>query len=167
MIASDGLTRQQFMPLWRDAMWDSHSLRDRARLVLELGRLDIREPTEQLPTRLVAHVEGLDTPFVLLQLKAPPTGQHLQEREALIHRLAEMGASEVYVMMTLKGGSFGGVQNYLLSVWAESRVEDPACWVMPFRWTNTGLQQAAPLPPPDPRETEIGKRLAGLVRPRH
>lgn len=167
MIVSDGLTREQFMPLWRDAMWECHSLHDRARLVLELGRLDVREQSDRLPTRLVAHVDGLDAPFVLLQLTEPPTAQHPQERQALILRLAEMGASEVFVMMTLRGGGFGGIQNYLLSVWAESRHEEPACWVMPFRWAKGGLQEAAPLAPPNPGETEIGKRLGGLVRPRH
>jgi len=167
VISSDGLTRDQFMPLWRDAMWQTTSLADRTRLVLELGRLDVRESQGSAAPRMVAYVAGLDTPFVLLQLESAPTVDEIQVRNAFSMRLAEMGASEVYVLMTVQGGRFGGVQNYLLSAWGESVDGSAACWVMPFRWANRGLQEAPPLPPPNPRETEIGKRLAGLLKPRH
>ncbi len=167
MISSDGLSRDQFMPIWRDAMWATTSLLERARLVLELGRLDVRDSPEGAAPLIVAYVEGLDTPFVLLQLESAPTVDQPSIRNAFSLRLAEMGASELFVMLTIKGGRFGGVQNYLLSVWAESTEGEVGCWVMPFRHTNRGLQQAPPLPPPNPRETEIAKRLAGLLKPRH
>ena len=43
MFVSDGLTREQFMPLWRDAMWHAPDIEERGRLVLQYARLEIRE----------------------------------------------------------------------------------------------------------------------------
>ena len=37
MLTSDGLTRTQFMPLWREAMIRAVAPRERCRLVLEMG----------------------------------------------------------------------------------------------------------------------------------
>ena len=41
-LISDGLTKAQFMPLWKEAMWHAVDPMERARLVLELGRLHAR-----------------------------------------------------------------------------------------------------------------------------
>lgn len=167
MITCDGLTRQQFMPLWRDAMWNTVTLSDRTRLVLELGRMDVRESNKTAAPVVVAYVEGLATPFIILPVEDVPTVDNPAIRSAFALRLAEIGASEVFLLTTVRGGKFGGYDNFLLSAWGENDAGDAACWVMPFRWTNKGLQEAPPMPPPNPRDTEIAKNLAGLLQPRH
>ena len=57
MLTSDGITREQFEPLWRDAMAATINPAERTRLTLELGRAEAKERGQAGPL-LVAGAWG-------------------------------------------------------------------------------------------------------------
>lgn len=166
-LSSDGLTREQFMPLWRDAMWAATSVADRARLVLELGRLEVRDNRLAAPLA-VAFVPELDTPFVMLSLAEAPTAELDPARRAVLRdRLAEMGASELYMGLTVVAGEQAGVPSYLLAAWAETVGGEKECWLQPFRWRAGALEWAPAMRAPDASATVFDRQLSGLLALRH
>ena len=90
MLVADGLTREQFTLLWRDAMITSPDAVERARLVLELGRCTIRE-SEGLDPMMIVLSERRDPPYVIVPLPEAPTDEHPIVREAARERLAAGG----------------------------------------------------------------------------
>ncbi|MCB9733384.1 MAG: hypothetical protein H6745_12330 [Deltaproteobacteria bacterium] len=165
MLSSDGLTRTQFLPLWRDAMWHA-PLAERARLVLELGRLTVREEGRAAPL-LIAVSEQRDPPLVVMPLAEVPRPAEARLRAAIQEKLARLGASEVYVLVTSFGGQRDGVPAYLLGAWGEAADGDAVAWFMPFRFGPEGLEEATPMVAPDARQTVLARELGGLLVPRH
>lgn len=164
-LVSDGLSRAQFLPLWRDAMWHA-SLEERARLVLELGRLTVREEGRAAPL-LIAYAEHRDPPLVVMPLAEIPRPAEARLRATIQERLATLGASEVYVLLASHGGQSDGVPAYLLGAWGETAAGDAVAWLMPFRFGQGGLEEALPMMAPDARQTVLARELAGLLVSRH
>lgn len=167
MLKSDGLRRDQFMPLWRDQMWEAGHVDERTRLALELGRLEVRETGKAAPL-LVAYVEALDTPFVVMHLEEAPTASAAPERRAALRlKLGELGATEAYTVVTLAAGERDGIPSFLLVAWGETSTGLRACWMAPFRWHGKRLEEAMAMQAPDPDATVVARELAGLLPPRH
>ena len=166
MLTSDGLTREQFLPLWREAMWHAPNLETKTRLVLEYGRLELRDNQTVAPT-VVATVPDSEVPVVLIKLKDVPLALPAEELDALQTRLAKLSSAEVFTVVALQAGNKGGSPSYLLVSWGEGRDTGQACWLQPFRWGERGLEQAEAMMTPDPNATAISKHLAGLIKPRH
>ncbi|PKN54992.1 MAG: hypothetical protein CVU56_23640 [Deltaproteobacteria bacterium HGW-Deltaproteobacteria-14] len=165
MLTSDGLGHAQFLPLWRDAMFSAEPA-ERARLTLELGRAIVREE-RRTPTLLVAVVDGRDDPLVLMPLAEPPVRTQESLRDSVTTRLATLGASEVYVLLTVRGGGASGVQSALLACWGERIGGDEVCVMMPFRFGARGLEEAEVLLAPDAHATTFSQELFGLLGVRH
>ncbi len=166
-LRSDGLTRAQFVPLWRDALWHAVDPLERARLMLELGRLTVREERRASPLA-AAWAVGREPPLVVLALPDLPCAQTQPVvRASTKERLADLGASEVYVLFTLQARSSDGVPGYLLAVWGETLDGDAACIVQPFRWVGSELEEAVQMIVPEPRTTEIARRVSGLLTAVH
>lgn len=166
MLTSDGLTREQFLVLWRDEMWHADSLQERARLALEYGRLEVRENKTVAPTLISVTTNG-DDPIVLMTLSDVPMALGETETQALRTRLAEVSAQEVYTVAAFRADAKDGSPAYLLVSWGESLTGDQSCWLQPFRWTPRGLEEAEPMVTPDPTLTTLHKHLSGLLKPRH
>lgn len=166
MLTSDGMTRDQFLPLWREAMWHATNVEQRARLALEYGRLEVRENKSVEPTLVVTVPDG-DDPIVLMTLRDVPMALGADETDALRTKLAELASTEVYTIVALKAGAKDGAPSYLLVSWGESVSGEQSCWLQPFRWTHEGLEEAQAMVTPDPGATELSKHLAGLLTPRH
>ena len=166
MLTSDGLTREQFLPLWREAMWHAPNLETKTRLVLEYGRLELREKRTITPT-VVATVPDSEVPVVLLKLKDVPLALPSDELDALQTKLARLSSSEVFTVVALQAGNKGGSPSYLLVSWGEGYDSGEACWLQPFRWGDRGLEEAEPMMTPDPKATALSKHLAGLLKARH
>ena len=166
MLTSDGLTREQFLPLWREAMWHAPNLETKTRLVLEYGRLELRENRTITPT-VVATVPDSEVPVVLIKLKDVPLALPADELDALQTRLAKLSSSEVFTVVALQAGVKDGNPSYLLVSWGEGRDTGQACWLQPFRWSERGLEEAEPMMTPDPQATAISKNLGGLLTPCH
>ncbi|TNF31717.1 MAG: hypothetical protein EP329_11915 [Deltaproteobacteria bacterium] len=165
MLTSDGLGHAQFLPLWRDAMFGADP-KERARLTLELGRAIVREE-KRVPTLLVAVVEGRDDPLVLMPLAEPPVRTEHGVRDGVTTRLATLGASEVYVLLAVRGGGATGVPSALLACWGEHIAGDEVCVMMPFRFGPEGLEEAEVLLAPDATATSFSRELSGLLGSRH
>jgi len=165
MLTSDGLTQAQFLPLWRDAMFGAEP-HERARLTLELGRALIREE-QRTPTLLVAVVEGREDPLVMMPLAEPPVRTQQRLREGVTMRLATLGASEVYVLLAVRGGGASGVPSALLACWGERIGGAEVCVMMPFRYGREGLEEAEVLLAPDASATSFSRELSGLLGVRH
>lgn len=162
-LRSDGLTRGQFLPLWRDAMWHAVDPLERARLMMELGRLTVREERRASPLA-AAWVAGREPPLVLLALPELPCAQTQPLlRASTRDRLEDLAASELYLMFTLQTRSSDGVPGYLLAVWGETVAGEQACIVQPFRWVGPELEEAQQMVVPAPGTTEIARRVAGLL----
>ncbi len=161
-LTSDGMSRARFLPLWRDAMWATAAMNERARLLLELGRASVREEGKASPL-VVAVADAHEPPLVVMPLADAPSRRQTEVREAITARLVELGAREVYVLMTTRGGGRDGVPSFLLAAWGESRQGEEACVVMPFRWVSKGLEEAEPLVAPDAGATAFSRELAGLL----
>jgi len=166
MLTSDGLTREQFLPLWREAMWHAPDLENRSRLALEYGRLEVRENRTIDPT-VVATVPDSEVPVVLIKLKDAPLSLPGEELDALQTKLAKLSSSEVFTVVALQAGEKDGSPSYLLVSWGENRDGDQACWLQPFRWGDKGLEEAQPMMTPDPGITALSKHLSGLLKARH
>jgi len=165
VLTSDGLSLAQFLPLWRDAMWSGDAM-ERARLLLELGRLTLREDGKITPL-LVAAVEGREPPFALMPLMEPPRREEHALRDAVRDRLGSLGATEVYALMATPGGVHDGTPSFVLGTWGETLAGEQVAWVMPFRWTDGVLEEAPPLHVPDARATVFSRELSGLLVARH
>lgn len=167
MLLSDGLSQAQFMPLWEEAMTHAPDHHERARLVLELGRLSVREQGRAGPL-LIALCTDRDPPLDVVALRDVPstTGDALA-RAAVQHRLAELGASEVHILSMLRSATAQGRESFLLTAWCETADGEEACWMQAIRWVGHGLDQASPLAAPDPSATEMSRRLKGLLTTRH
>ncbi|MGM0578256.1 MAG: hypothetical protein ACQEXJ_21210 [Myxococcota bacterium] len=167
MLRADGLSRSQFMPMWRDAMWHAVDPAERARLVLELGRLAIREEGRASPL-LVAYSAHRDPPFSVMALTDAPSQADAPElRQTVEARLAEMGATEVYVLLTLQAGERDGVAQYVLTSWGETLDGEEACWMQAYRHRGERVEEAPAMGVPDPTTTEISRRLTGLLTRHH
>ncbi len=161
-LISDGLTRAQFMPLWKEAMWHAVDPGERARLVLELGRLQAREAGRAGPLA-VAWAGERESPIVVLPLDEVPSSRLAPGvRQGLKERLDHLGAEEVYVLATLKAGP-----GRVLVSWGESRDDGEVCMMQAFRIVAGEVEEAAPLVLPDPSTTEISRQCAGLLQARH
>lgn len=171
MLTADGLGHEQFLALWRDAMWAALTVSERARLVLELGRSVLHAQGRAAPLA-VALVPNADTPFALIHLRDAPSdaAQHAALRE----RLGEVGATEVYLLVTLATGS----DTYLLAAWGEGLPAEPepaggsgagseAVWMRAYRLVGGRLDEAPPMMAPDPSQTALSARFRGLVSRRH
>ncbi len=172
MLRADGMTPESFMPLWRDAMWHTPDPAERVRLVLELGRLNVHHFGKADPL-VIGYAQRREPPFLILSLREPPTHANASVRASVQTRLAEVAATEVYVVLTLATpGAASAHPGYLLAAWAETLTApgeppDQHCWLQPFRWTPQGLEEAEAMPTPDPSATELSRHLAGLLTPRH
>ena len=166
MLTSDGMTREQFLPLWREAMWHAANVEQRARLALEYGRIEIRENKSVKPT-LVATVPDGDNHIVLMTLPDVPMALGPAETDALRTKLAELASTEVYTIVSLKAGAKDGAPSYLLVCWGESVLGEQSCWLQPYRWTKNGLEEAQAMVTPDPGATALSTHLAGILTPRH
>lgn len=160
MLTSDGLTQAQFVHLWRDAMVGAGPT-ERARLTLELGRAMVREDGHA-GVLLIAHVEGRDEPLLALPLAGLPA-RGTAIRDAVVARLGEAGASEAYVLLTVRTGA----ESNLLACWGETVGGLEVAWMMPFRVAGGELEEAPALEAPDARATRFSAELAGLLPPRH
>ena len=171
MLTADGVGQEQFVALWRDAMWDALTVSERTRLVLELGRSALHAEGRAAPLA-VAYVPTSDAPFAVIHLRDAPAdaAQHAALRE----RLAEVGATEVYLLVTLVTGP----ETYLLAAWGEglppedepaggSGAGTEAVWMRAYRWVRGELEEAAPVVAPDPSQTALSARFRGLVSRRH
>lgn len=167
MLISDGLTRAQFLPLWRDAMWHAIDPAERARLALEWGRLSVREERHAAPL-LIAWAAARDEPLVMLPLADAPDARAQPALRATVRdRLAELGATEAYLLVTLRGGARGGVPSFLLAVWSETLEGDQHCTMQAFRWRGSELEEAPRMVLPHPEQSELAQRFAGLLTQRH
>lgn len=161
MLTSDGLGREAFMRLWREQMWDVGGLDERGRLVLELGRLHVREHRRADPM-VIAVCEHRERPIVLMPVDEAPTAEHPKLRQRVREALYENGADQVFVIMTLAAGTQGAIPQFLLIAWGESRT-DQTCWMQPFRWVGDDLEQAPAMNAPAPSTSAPSKMLAGLL----
>lgn len=167
MLKSDGLTRQQFLPLWHDAMWHAVDPGERTRLLLELGRVTIREEGKVGPL-LVAFAEHRDPPFVVIPLSELPTPTEAPGlRDEIRTRLAHMGASEAYLLVVQQVAKDEGEPRYVLVAWGETREDEQAGWMEAFRWRMGELEEAAPMMAPEPERTVLGERCSGLLTTVH
>jgi hypothetical protein len=164
MLVADGLTREQFTMLWRDAMITSPDAAERARLVLELGRCTLRE-AESLDPMMVVLSERREPPFVIVPLPEVPTEDHPVVREAARERLAELAASEVFVLVLLAANISGGHRARLLVSWGESLSGDEVVWMQPIRWVDGVREEAPVVRAPLAEHTEISRRCRGLLLP--
>jgi hypothetical protein len=166
MLTSDDLTREQFLPLWREEMWHSPNLEHRSRLALEYGRIEIRENGKMSPT-VVATVPNNEIPVVLITLSDVPMALDASETDELQTKLAKLASTEVFTVVVLEAGSKDGTPSFLLVSWGENHDGEQACWLQPFRWGAKGLQEAPAMLVPDPSVTALNKHLSGLLKPRH
>jgi hypothetical protein len=166
VLVGDGLSREQFTALWHDAMAAAPDPAERARLILELGRVTIRE-SDALDPMMIAVVENRDRPFIMVPLPEAPTRDQEPVRGAARERLAELGASEVYVLMLLAAKVTGGHPARLLVCWGESQDRSEVVWMQPMRWVQGVREEAAVVRAPAPEQTEISKRCRGLLVPVH
>ena len=164
MLTCDGLTPAQFLPLWRDAMWSSTSVDSRARLVLELGRLEMRE-SRVAPTLAVVFVPKREPPFLVMPLSELPTAAAPEVRERLRERLGTLGATEVYLLVTQRSPTEGGP--VLVSAWGETLDGQEACWVQPFRPRSQILEEAPAMMLPEASEGALSRACSGLMVQRH
>ena len=163
MLTSDGLTRTQFMPLWRDAMVRAVAPRERCRLVLEMGRVGAKEDGHAEPL-LIAISEGRESPLTLLPLLDLPSASAAPEvRSGVEERLADLGATEVYVLATLQGPQ-GAL---LLNAWGETLDGEEHCHLLAYRKRGDRIEEAQVLIAPDPTVTQISRQCAGLLPSRH
>ena len=165
MLTSDGLSVNQFLHLWRDAMADAAPA-ERARLMVELGRATLREQG-QVPTLLVAVVTGRDEPLTLIPLKEAPGVARPGLREQVAERLAALGATEVYVLQAVVAGRVTGPGTQLMACWGEGGKGQEVCAMLPLRVTADGVEEAELLLAPDPSATVFSRDLAGLLPTRH
>jgi len=166
MLVADGLTREQFVVLWRDAMSAAPDLGERVRLVLELGRVTLRE-TDSVDPMMIALSGRREPPLVIVPLREAPTTEHEAVRGAAQERLLELNASEVYVIVLLATQSPSGHPTRLLVSWGESAQGDEAVWLQPVRWVDGEREEAAVVRAPLPEHTEISRRCKGLLTPTH
>jgi hypothetical protein len=166
MLKADDLPAEHFMRLWHEEMWKATGLADRARLVLELGRLEVLTAGQAAPM-LVSYVATAEPPVVVLPLPDTPGPRAPALRQKVAEGLREMGASEVYLVVSLAAGQRHGMPHFALTAWGESAGGEEAVWVLPFRQTPAGLQEAEPLLAPDPRATVLSRELQGLLRRLH
>jgi len=163
MLTSDGLTRGQFMPLWRDAMARAVDPGERCRLVLQLGRVGAKEDGHAEPL-LVAMTQDSDHPLTVLPLLDLPAASSAPEvRSGVQERLAEVGATEVYVLATLKGPN----DALLLASWGETVAGSEYCQLLAYRKRGDRIEEAQALIAPDPTLTEMSRQCRGLLTPRH
>ncbi|MEZ4269763.1 MAG: hypothetical protein R3F39_25680 [Myxococcota bacterium] len=165
-LNSDGFTLAQFLPLWHTAMWQAVDPAERARLTLELGRARVREQSVQ-DTLLVAFSPKKDPPFTMMPLDAVPSPESGALRLKVCQRLAEIAATEVYVLLTQQAASQTGPPSYVLTSWAEDLEGEQICWMQAFRYKNGGIEEAPPFFAPKASETAVNRRLAGLLTPLH
>ncbi|MCB9728987.1 MAG: hypothetical protein H6744_07350 [Deltaproteobacteria bacterium] len=165
-LNSDGLTLAQFLPLWRDAMWHAVDPNERARLMLELGRARARERSG-LETLLVAFTPRKDPPLSVIPLDAVPTIETGTLRDNVRQRLAELQATEVYVLLTQRATDQAGQACYVLVAWGENVDGERMCWMQAFRYKGEHMDEAPPFFAPDASETAVDRRLAGLLMPLH
>ncbi len=164
MLVADDLTQEQFTSLWREAMITSPDAVERARLVLELGRCTIRE-SDVLDPMMIALSERREPPFVIVPLPEVPTQEHGAIREAARERLAELAASEVYVLVLLSANVSGGHKARLLISWGESLSNEEVVWMQPIRWVDGVREEAPVVRAPLAEHTEISRRCRGLLFP--
>jgi hypothetical protein len=164
MLVADGLTREQFTLLWRDAMITSSDAVERARLILELGRCTLRESEALDPMMIVLSVRR-EPPYVIVPLPEIPTEDHAVVREAARERLAELAASEVFVLVLLSANISGGHKARLLVSWGESLSGDEVVWMQPIRWVDGVREEAPVVRAPLAEHTEISRRCRGLLLP--
>lgn len=166
MLRADGLTRDAFVTLWRDEMWHAQDMTERARLVLELGRLDVRDFGGAKPW-MVAFLPDRDPPLMIVPLRDVGDHDHAV-RDATRAALGGQGATEAYVLLTIAAGDRGGQPSYLLCVWGESADgSEKVCWLKPFRTHKGRLEEAPEMCPPDPDQTVLAGMLGGLFPPHH
>jgi hypothetical protein len=169
MLLSDGLSRSQFLPLWHDSMWHAVDPNERARLVLELGRLNLRDEVEMNPL-VVAFSSKREPPFAVMSMNdAPSISAAPGIREGTKERLAELGASEVYVLMTLKSPpkAEGHVAGYVLVAWGETVDGEEVCTMMAYRRLGGELEEAPKMVVPQPADTEVSRQCRGLLTAQH
>ena len=163
MLTSDGLTRTQFMPLWRDAMKHAVAPSERCRLVLELGRVGAKEEGHAEPL-LIAMSSDAEAPMTLLPLLDLPSARsNLQIRTGVQTRLSELGAIEVYILATLRGPQ----ETLLLAAWGETLEEEEHCHLLAYRKRGERIEEAQALIAPDPSITEISRQCSGLLTTQH
>jgi hypothetical protein len=162
MLTSDGLTRTQFMPLWREAMIRAVAPRERCRLVLEMGRVGAKQEGHAEPL-LVVISDKHEPPLTLLPLLDLPSSSAPQVRSGVEEQLAELGATEVYVIATLRGPQ-GAL---LLTSWGETLDGEEHCHLLAYRTRGDKIEEAQVLIAPDPTITQISRQCSGLLTPRH
>jgi hypothetical protein len=163
MLTSDGLTRGQFMPLWRDAMVRAVAPRERCRLVLEMGRVGAKEDGHAEPL-LVAMSGQREQPLTLLPLlDLPSSASAPQVRSGVEARLAEIGATEVYLLATLQGPK-GAL---LLTSWGETLDGEEHCHMLAYRKRGDRIEEAQALIVPEPALTQLSRQCRGLLAARH
>lgn len=163
MLTSDGLNRAQFLPLWRDAMTAAVDPGERCRLVLELGRVGAKEDGHAEPL-LIAIAGAREQPLTLLPLLELPSAKSAPHvRSGVIERLAQLGATEVYVLATLRGPN----DALLLAAWGETVEGTQHCRLLAYRRRGECIEEAQALIAPDPALTEISRQCSGLLARRH
>lgn len=161
-LISDGLTKAQFMPLWKEAMWHAVDPMERARLVLELGRLHARGDGVAGPL-LIACIEHRDPPLVVMPVAEVPSARLASGVRARVReRLADLGASEVYLLATLDAA-----KGRVLVSWGEHVVDGEVCMMLAYRVVDGEVEEATPIVVPDASTTEISRQCAGLLTPVH
>ena len=163
MLTSDGITKEQFEPLWRDAMAATINPAERTRLTLELGRAEAKELGQAGPL-LVAMAPGNDfDPVVIPLLESPDPVRAPKIRERLSARLKEFGAVEIYVLATQAAPTEGRV----LVSWCEALDGVQHCQMLAFRMRNGKIEEAMPIAVPEPQMTAISRCCSGLLGPHH
>ena len=77
--------------------------------------------------------------------------------------MAELGATEVYVLATLRGPN----DAMLLASWGETASGEERCQLLAYRKRGERIEEAQPLVAPDPSLTEISRQCRGLLPQRH
>jgi hypothetical protein len=166
VLVGDGLSREQFAPLWRDAMAAAPNPAERARLILELGRVTIRE-SQVLDPMMIALSDRWVPPWVIVPLPEVPSTDQEAVRGAAMERLAELAATEVYLLILLEAKATGGHPTRLLVCWGESLDGSEVAWMQPMRWVDGVREEAAVVRAPLADATEMSRRCRGLLMPLH
>jgi hypothetical protein len=156
------MNKEQFMPLWRDAMWHAPDVEERTRLVLEYGRLTCSADGKVTPT-VIACTGQSEHPLLMLSLTTAPLQLPADELDALRTQLTQAGTTSVITLVSVAAGAQAGVTSYLLIAWGEESDGIKACWLQPYRWVDGQLEQAPAMMAPDPDQTALANHLSGLL----
>lgn len=163
MLTSDGITKDQFEPLWREAMAATLNPAERTRLTLEMGRSIAKEEGQAGPLLVAMSPVNDFIPVLIPLVEVPDPVKAPEVREAVSTRLSEFGAVEVYILATQAGPAGGRV----LVSWCEALDGVQHCQMLAFRLRDGKVEEAMPLTVPQPEMTAISRCCSGLLGPHH